>query len=90
LKGNGIAVLLNHAVPTASFVALNYTSDWKNYSNIFIYGNWNNVISIPIRVWAGYPGFKLQRGFTFIPSPIHPAGSGPLSLLPSKGTMVPP
>jgi hypothetical protein len=85
-----LQVLLNHAVRTAFFVALNYTSDWKNYSNIFIYMNWNNVISKAIRVWAGYPGFKLQQGFRFIPSPIHPAGSGPLSLLPSKGTMVPP
>jgi len=55
-----LQVLLHHAVPTASFVALNYTSDWKNYSNILIYGSWNNIINIAIRVWAGYPGFKLQ------------------------------
>jgi len=26
-----LQVLLHHDVPTASFVALNYTSDWKNY-----------------------------------------------------------
>ena len=85
-----LQVLLHHALPTASFVALNYTSDWKNYSNILIIESWNNVISIAIRVRAGYPGFKLQREFGFVSSPIHPACSGPLSLLPSKGTMVPP
>jgi len=43
-------VLLHHPVPTASLVALNYTSDWKNYSNILIYRSWNNEIGKVIRV----------------------------------------